>query len=373
MNPPENHTLFRQASLVSIWHGAILLLVVPVVASFISLPAALLWLVYAGSVLCFIHLQLWRFLHLNHPPGSSQLAARLGPANQLTLLRGLLISILGGFLVPSVSANTLNHQYISWLPGLLYVTAALLDALDGYVARKRGSESLLGEKLDREIDGIGLLTASLVAVQLGRLEPVYLLTGSAYYLFRGATWLRRKMMAPTRPLIDRPFARTIAGLQMGFVSAALFPLISIDYLHPASFIFMLPLLVGFIWDWLVVSDKSGRSGWLAAERFYQRFFPYFPTLCRFSLPFCTLLVYERIELLSPLSLPFFLMCLTLTWIGWTGRLASLVAALFLSLSPAFAQPTLTVLLLFANLLIITVFGTGRISLWQPEDRLVMRQ
>lgn len=77
----------------------------------------------------------------------------MGLANSLTLLRILLIPVFVSLLV------------YRWPTGafLVFCLASFTDALDGYVARQRGSQSRLGAFLDPMADKL-LLTASFITL-----------------------------------------------------------------------------------------------------------------------------------------------------------------------------------------------------------------
>ena len=87
----------------------------------------------------------------------------MGLANWLTLLRILLIPVFVLLLVyrrPGVAL-------------LVFSLAALTDMLDGYVARRRGSQSRLGAFLDPTADKL-LLTASFVTLTQLRVLPAWI-------------------------------------------------------------------------------------------------------------------------------------------------------------------------------------------------------
>ena len=87
----------------------------------------------------------------------------MGLANWLTLLRILLIPVFVLLLVYR-------------RPGLalaVFSLAALTDMLDGYVARRRGSQSRLGAFLDPTADKL-LLTASFVTLTQLRVLPAWI-------------------------------------------------------------------------------------------------------------------------------------------------------------------------------------------------------
>jgi CDP-diacylglycerol--glycerol-3-phosphate 3-phosphatidyltransferase len=176
----------------------------------------------------------------------------LGWATHLTLLRGLLVSLVAGFAL-------MDHGGVmAWWPGLLYTAAVLTDRYDGVVARRAGQVTDLGARLDVAMDGLGLLVAPLVAVIWKRLPPWYLLVGAAYYFFHGGIALRRRWGLAVHPdrLRRSRVTRFFAGAQMGLVAVALLPVLNARVNILAATLLMLPTLGLFARDWLVV------VGWL---------------------------------------------------------------------------------------------------------------
>jgi CDP-diacylglycerol--glycerol-3-phosphate 3-phosphatidyltransferase len=192
---------------------------------------------------------LWRGRRFVNP--SSPQATRLGAATHLTLLRGLLISLVAGF------AAIAPVGPVRWLPALLYGTAAICDRFDGVVARRLGQTTPLGARLDEAMDALGLLAAPVVAVAWGRLPPWYLLVGAAYYLFHAGLWLRRRLELPVHldKVLPKRSTRIFAGLQMALVSVALAPLLSLEVTTVAATMLMMPTLVFFGRDWLIATGR----------------------------------------------------------------------------------------------------------------------
>ena len=138
--------------------------------------SALQWLPQAGLVWAFIYYQARQRLSLNRSDPRAPLYAALGGANRLTLLRAWLIAAVAGFLFQPWPEG----PALSWLPGMLYLFAAVLDRVDGYVARRSGQSSQLGNDLDTISDALGLAVASLLAFGYGQVHWSYLLFGAAY-------------------------------------------------------------------------------------------------------------------------------------------------------------------------------------------------
>ena len=124
-------------------------------AAFFGLRVAAGWGLPTAAVLAWLFFRLRRALAGNHPPGDPRLRATLGAPNCLTVFRAGLAASLSGFLLPEPTAAALDAW--AWLPGIFYSAAAVLDYVDGGLARRSGNVTRLGERLDTEADALGLL------------------------------------------------------------------------------------------------------------------------------------------------------------------------------------------------------------------------
>ena len=210
------------------------------------------WLLPA--VLCWFYVihQTWQRLPLNRPVNSHRPLERFGVATSITLTRGLLIAMTAGFIGSSVQLQPSAWVY---LPAIFYTVAAIGDALDGYIARRLNQVTELGSELDTVLDALGLLIAPVLAVLLGKLHPSYLVVSVAYYLFRWGIYWRQTHQKPVFSLQPSYWRRRLAGWQMALVATALWPPVPALLAQLAGFVLMLPLLVGFWRDWLVVSGR----------------------------------------------------------------------------------------------------------------------
>jgi CDP-diacylglycerol--glycerol-3-phosphate 3-phosphatidyltransferase len=172
--------------------------------------------------------------------------AALSAASWVTIARGLLVALVGGF-----AAGPAPSGAARWAPGALYALAALGDRLDGAIARRTKRASALGAALDVRTDVVGLLVAPLAAVRWGRLPPWYLALALAYPVFRAGLALRRARHLPVfvERLRPDPRARFFAGVQMAVVAAALFPALPRALTWPAATAAMLPTLALFAAEW----------------------------------------------------------------------------------------------------------------------------
>jgi CDP-diacylglycerol---glycerol-3-phosphate 3-phosphatidyltransferase len=344
-----------------------------------SQPAVILGLLPGLAVAVHIQGHLVRHLGANHRRGEDgHIFTTLGAANWITLLRAGTIVGLAGILPWTLSRGPLLPNSLPWAAGIVYLGLSLADLLDGLVARKQERETELGRRLDIESDAAGLLVASLVAVALDRLPAVYLLVGLAYYLFVLGIWLRQKRGLPVIALRPRPYARIIAGFQMGLVGMALLPIFNPVFTDAAAIIFMAPLLIGFLRDWLTVScrmqtdvhRKSTLDLWVTS--LLIKFLPMVLRLVILSAGIAALAGYG-VYRAHPVWQLAHGVCFLLVGFGIMGRSAALLLTLMFgsNSSPFGVSLICTVIFGIAATLMLT--GTGAMSLWAPEERVLYRR
>ncbi|WP_254276983.1 CDP-alcohol phosphatidyltransferase family protein [Halomonas sp. 3H] len=107
----------------------------------------------------------------------------LGPANRVTLARGVLVALLAGTLADPALLAARGE----WLFTLALVALAL-DGVDGWVARRTASASAVGARFDMELDAFFTLVLCLALLQLERVGPWVLAIGAMRYAFVAASW-----------------------------------------------------------------------------------------------------------------------------------------------------------------------------------------
>jgi CDP-diacylglycerol--glycerol-3-phosphate 3-phosphatidyltransferase len=205
------------------------------------------WLASSGLVAGYVLAFSWSRLAENHRADSPEVLPSLGPGTSLTLLRGLLVAPLAGLLFLPPLAGIL-----AWLPALLYTASGVADHLDGYVARKTKHATRLGEVLDLEFDGLGVLLAVGLAIHYGRLPPAFLVVGLVRYGYLLWGVAVRKLGRSLHELPPSRVRRALAGLEIGFLSAALWPIIPPPLALLTGSVFAVPFLISFGRDALVV-------------------------------------------------------------------------------------------------------------------------
>ncbi len=142
---------------------------------------------------------------------------RLGPASWVTLARGTLA--VG---VAALAADSLVHGTPVALLVTLAAVALVLDAVDGWVARRTGTATALGARFDGEVDALLILALSVyVAPACG---AWVLAIGAARYLFLAGEWLLPWMRAPLPPRRWRKVVAATQGVVLTVAAAEVLPL-----------------------------------------------------------------------------------------------------------------------------------------------------
>ena len=115
----------------------------------------------------------------------------LGPANRVTLARGVLVCLIAAALFDGAWLGAQAH----WLVGAA-ILALAADGLDGWVARRTGSASAFGARFDMELDACLILVLCLCVLALGKAGVWVLAIGAMRYLLVAAMWPWPWLAAP---------------------------------------------------------------------------------------------------------------------------------------------------------------------------------
>jgi phosphatidylglycerophosphate synthase len=161
-----------------------------------------------------------------------------GPANQITLVRALLVAGLA-MLVFQPATPT-----VAWRAVSIALVVVLLDGVDGWVARRTRTSSAFGERFDMETDAALVLVLATLAWQYGKAGPWVILSGLLRYIFVAAGWVWRWMRAP--------LASTLRGKILCIVQiAALIVAIAPPMTPPASSAVAAVALVALCYSFLI--------------------------------------------------------------------------------------------------------------------------
>jgi CDP-diacylglycerol--glycerol-3-phosphate 3-phosphatidyltransferase len=358
----------RRVFWIGIWHFTGLLLAAFVLAQMWTERFVIQWCLQAIAVLTYIHIRLW--INLNRfplAPVTPSDTIPLGIANHITLVRGWLISLLAGFLFLDSPA------IYGLLPALIYALATGTDQLDGLWARFTQTQSRLGQQMDMEMDALGILIASSLAVWMERIPSFYLLVGLSYYLFQWGIWYRTTLNKSLSSLVFRPLARILAGGHMVFLILVLSDVFTDQIVFLTAIVLAVPLLVGFVWDWCIVSDRLSPEKRQQMVSAAETFAFYGMPVMRAILLVCGLTAIRLYgDLWSISAVLLWLMAITCTTVGWMGRTAAFIVSFQAAMTAPQADYPVTLAIILCIALTVMIFGTGFGSLWQPEDRFLVR-
>ena len=153
---------------------------------------------------------------------------RLGPANQVTLARGVLMALLialageggGAGLGEAMGAG------LAWTALALALMATALDGVDGYLARWYGWASPLGARFDMEVDALLVAGLALLLWTLDRAGPWVLAAGAMRYVFVAAAYFWPWLRQPLPPSRRR---QAICVAQVLTLSLALAPILPVAW------------------------------------------------------------------------------------------------------------------------------------------------
>ncbi|WP_380175981.1 CDP-alcohol phosphatidyltransferase family protein [Kineococcus sp. DHX-1] len=138
-----------------------------------------------------------------------------GPADRVTLARTVLV---GGCATVAVLALSGVLGPRPWLLVALAVPALLLDGVDGHVARRTGTATAAGARLDMEVDAALLLVLSAVAALTQ--GPWVLAIGLLRYAYVAAGWCWVPLRRTPSPRFSR---KVVAVVQAVALLTALLP------------------------------------------------------------------------------------------------------------------------------------------------------
>jgi phosphatidylglycerophosphate synthase len=119
--------------------------------------------------------------------------ARFGPANLVTTIRVVLTALTAGAVFVS------PRDALAWWVIAFTGAAALLDGVDGRLARRTGLQSRFGARFDTEIDALLILALSALVWRYGKAGAWVLACGALRYAFIASGRLWPWLAAPLTP------------------------------------------------------------------------------------------------------------------------------------------------------------------------------
>jgi phosphatidylglycerophosphate synthase len=172
--------------------------------------------------------------------------SRLGPANQITIVRAMLVGL---------TAALLGEPATSALASAAIVAAAVtsvLDGVDGWVARRSGMASRFGARFDVETDALLIMALAGLVWYHEKAGAWVLLCGLMRYAFVAGGWLLPWLAGPLTPTRR---GRVVAVSQVVGLTVALLPVVT----PPASALVALATLAALIWSFAIDVGRLWRQ------------------------------------------------------------------------------------------------------------------
>jgi phosphatidylglycerophosphate synthase len=139
---------------------------------------------------------------------------RVGPANAATATRSLLV----GFITSLVVTSLTQPIPVPLLIGAA-VVALLLDGVDGWLARRFGSESALGARFDMEVDAFLMLVLTVFDARI--LGWWILAIGLMRYAYVAAGWMLPWLRGQLPPRYWRKVVTAVSGIALTLAASGL--------------------------------------------------------------------------------------------------------------------------------------------------------
>lgn len=170
----------------------------------------------------------------------------LGAANRVTMIRLMLLALVGSLIgepeIPRVAAASATAATVM----------AVLDGVDGWLARRTRMASRFGARFDMETDALLIMVLSILVWRHGKAGAWVLLGGLLRYAFVAARWMLPWM---ARPLSPTTRARTIAVAHDVGLIVAISPIIRM----PLSAIAVAATLTALCWSFAVDVRRQWRK------------------------------------------------------------------------------------------------------------------
>lgn len=141
---------------------------------------------------------------------------RIGPANAVTLVRATLAVAVAVLVVRALARSTPVAPLVA-----LAAVALVLDAVDGWVARRTGTATVFGARFDGEVDAFLIAALSLYAATL--YGAWVLAIGAARYVFLAGELSRPWMRLPLPPRRWRKAVAAAQGIVLTVAAAEVLP------------------------------------------------------------------------------------------------------------------------------------------------------
>ena len=175
-----------------------------------------------------------------------------GAANQVTLVRGALVALLAGLIGEPVD------KALATLITAVATGTAMLDGVDGWLARRTNLASAFGARFDMETDALLIMVLAVLAWQFGKAGVWVLGSGLLRYAFIAAGSAVPALRHPLPPSQRR---KILAVAQVVALIVTVAPFVAASVSVPLAAVALGALTLSFLVDvvWLL-SPNEAHSG-----------------------------------------------------------------------------------------------------------------
>lgn len=141
---------------------------------------------------------------------------RFGPANLVTMVRAMLVALIAAAIGETIRRDLAAAIVIA------IAVIAVLDGVDGWLARRAGMASPFGARIDMETDALLILVASVLVWLEGKAGAWVLAGGVMRYAFVATGWILPWMRGTLTPTLR---AKTITICHVVGLCVALAPIV----------------------------------------------------------------------------------------------------------------------------------------------------
>jgi phosphatidylglycerophosphate synthase len=173
-----------------------------------------------------------------------------GAANQVTLVRGALVALLAGLI--GEAAGSALAAFVTTVA----TATAVLDGLDGWLARRMRLASAFGARFDMETDALLIMVLAVLTWQFGKAGVWVLGSGLLRYAFVVAG---RVLPALRQPLPPSQRRKSVAVAQVVALIVTVAPFVPTSLSVPVAALALGALLLSFLVDVVWLFQNAARS------------------------------------------------------------------------------------------------------------------
>jgi len=165
---------------------------------------------------------------------------RFRSADLVTAVRATLVVVLAGLVTQGMPSRTQ-----AWVAVVVAAVAAMLDGVDGWLARRSGTTSAFGARFDMETDAALILVLSVLVWRWDKAGGWVLLSGLMRYLFVGTGLLAPWLTGTLTPTLR---GKAVAVVQMVGLIVAIGPIVPAWLSAPVAAVALVMLVWSFAID-----------------------------------------------------------------------------------------------------------------------------